>query len=310
MSHQKIFKATHVGDLNIPGLDPIPCAVLEDGTRVLSERGVDKALGRGRGGREFRMKQDGGELPVFLAGTRIKPFISDELMMEVTKPIIYKPTTGGVYAHGVKADVLPKICEVWLKAREARVLSSPQLPIARKAEILVRGLAHVGVIALVDEATGYQAERDKAELQTILAAYIAKELMPWTSRFPADFYREMFRLRGWPFSNLSFAAKGARGPRYAGKLTNKLIYEQLPPGVLPELRRLNPTNEKGQRRHKHTQLLTDDIGNPHLEKQVAVVTTLMKISPSWKVFERNFNRAFPLGGALQESLPGFDDNEE
>ncbi len=166
----------------------------------------------------------------------------------------------------------------------------------------MRGLAHVGVVALVDEATGYQVDRDKAELHAILAAYISKELMPWTSRFPLDFYKEMFRLRNWPFSHIS----KVKGPRYAGKLTNELVYKKLPPGVLGELRKLNPPNEKWQRKHKLFQFLSAEIGNPHLEKQVAVVTTLMRISPNWRAFERNFQRAFP-GNATQLSLPGMEE---
>ncbi len=102
----------------------------------------------------------------------------------------------------------------------------------------------------------------------------------------------MFRLRRWPFPPTS--EKGApRGPRYAGKLTKLLVYEPLPMGVLQELERKNPPDEKWQRKHKHHQWLTEDIGNPHLEKQVAVVTILMKISSDWKLFKRNFARAFP-----------------
>src|SRR6266487_4094688 len=143
-------------------------------------------------------------------------------------------------------------------------------------------------LALVDEATGYQAERDKDELQTILSAYIAPELMPWTRRFPPEFYEQMFRLWGWQYRPLSI-----KRPRHAGKLTSQLIYEKLPPGVLEELRRKNPPDETGRRKHKHHQFLTDDVGNPHLEKQLAIVTTLMRISPNWRVFMAHFSRAFP-----------------
>jgi len=108
------------------------------------------------------------------------------------------------------------------------------------------------------------------------------------------FYKEMFRLWGWKFQPK--ADKGApRGPRYAVKLTKKLVYEQLPPGVIEELERVNPADEKWQRKHKHSQFLTEDIGNPHLEKQVAITTTLMKISPNKRIFERHFARAFPSG---------------
>jgi hypothetical protein len=307
---RRIVKATHFGDLEIPGLDPIPCAVLEDGTRVLSERGVTKALGGKRGGAHWRRKKEittGASMPVFISANNLKDFIDNDLELALSSPIWYGGRRGGV-ANGVNAAALPKICEVWLKARDAKPKgwTKSQANIARAADILMRGLAHVGVIALVDEATGYQVDRDRAELHAILAAYISKELMPWTSRFPLDFYREMFRLRNWPFSHIS----KVKGPRYAGKLTNELVYKKLPPGVLDELRRRNPANEKWQRKHKLFQFLTDDIGNPHLEKQVAVVTTLMKVSPNWKIFERNFHRAFPRPGGEQQTLPGIEDDEE
>lgn len=310
-----IVKATHFGELKIPGLEPIPCAVLEDGTRVLSERGVTKALGGKRGGAHWRRKKEistGAYMPVFISANNLKDFIDKDLELALSSPIWYGGRRGGI-ANGVNAAVLPKICEVWLKARDSKpkAWTKSQANIAGAADILMRGLAHVGVIALVDEATGYQVDRDRAELQAILAAYISKELMPWTSRFPLEFYREMFRLRNWPFSHISMSSKGPRGPRYAGKLTNHLIWEQLPPSVLPELRRLNPANEKWQRKHRYSQFLTDDIGNPHLEKQVAVVTTLMKISPNWKVFDRNFNRAFPRQtGGEQQILPGMEEDLE
>jgi hypothetical protein len=39
---------------------------------------------------------------------------------------------------------------------------------------LLRGFARVGIIALVDEATGFQRDRTKDALSKILEAYIAK----------------------------------------------------------------------------------------------------------------------------------------
>ena len=69
--------------------------------------------------------------------------------------------------------------------------------------MLTRGLAHIGIIALVDEATGYQEVRDKLALQAILDAYLRKELAAWAKRFPDEFYREMFRLKGWQWQGMS-----------------------------------------------------------------------------------------------------------
>jgi hypothetical protein len=304
--------ATHAGDLKL-GEISIPCAVLEDGTRVISETGVLNSLGLYRSGAVHVRARDAGgggaHLPLFIAHKNLKAFVDEELATVLLSPIWYRPVGSGTRHKGVRAQLIPKICEVWLRARDAGVLGERQKLVAAKADILMRGLANVGVIALIDEATGYQAERDRDELQKILAAYIAKELLPWTQRFPEEFYREMFRLRGWQFHPMS--GRGPKGPRYAGKLTNELIYKKLPPGVLEELRKLNPPNEKYQRKYRHTQLLTGDIGNPHLEKHVAVVTTLMRISPNWRAFERNFYRAFPPPRmAEQQSLFPTDDESE
>ena len=67
-------------------------------------------------------------------------------------------------------------------------------------------------------ATGYQSDRAKDALAKILEAFIDKELQPWAQTFPADFYREMFRLRG-----LAFPTDTVKGPQYFGVLTNNVM---------------------------------------------------------------------------------------
>jgi hypothetical protein len=288
----KLPRATHVGEL-VLGDTTIECAVLEDGRRVLSQRSVGKALGRRHGGRDWRVAREAGDgsgrLPIFLVAENLKSFISNELRVMGSTPILYRPLHGGKVASGIDATALPKICDVWLKARDAGVLRQKrQQRIAAKAEVLMRGLAHVGIIALVDEATGYQEERDRDALHRILAAYISEELMPWTRRFPDTFYEELFRLQGWQYRPPS-----VKRPRQVGKLTAELVYQQLPPGVLDELRAKNPMVKPGYRRHKHQQFLTENIGNVHLEKQLIAVTTLMRAAPDLKTFKLLFKRAFP-----------------
>jgi hypothetical protein len=61
---------------------------------------------------------------------------------------------------------------------------------------------------------------------------------------------------------------------------------------LTELERLNPNIQKGRRKYHHHRFLSGDLGNPHLEKHVAVVTALMRISSDWSTFMKNFNRNF------------------
>jgi hypothetical protein len=165
----------------------------------------------------------------------------------------------------------------------------------------------VGIVALVDEATGYQAQRAKDELSKILQAYIAEELRPYLPMFPTEFFTQIYRLHNWPLKPMP-----NQGPRYIGKFINNHIYKQLPPGVLEELRRRNPViPEKGYRRHKHFQFLTDDTGNPHLDKQISTVTTLMRIAHTKdefldlfaRAFDRNYQSRLPLDVNNREASP-------
>ena len=102
-------------------------------------------------------------------------------------------------AIGYKADLLHLVCKVFLDAKEAGVLRPNQLHIAEKCRGLLHGFATTGITALVDEATGYQDVRARHALAKILEAFIAKELRKWVKTFPADFYKEMFRLRNIPY---------------------------------------------------------------------------------------------------------------
>jgi hypothetical protein len=186
-----------------------------------------------------------------------------------------------------------------VSARAARALQGQQLDKAQRAEELMRALADVAIIALIDEATGYQQFRARDELQKILAAYISPDLLPWSQRFPQNFYAELHRVRGW-----KYAPGSNKRNDYIGKLTNELIYKQLPSGVLDELRKKNPVDpSKKRRKFTHHQFLTEDIGNPHLEKQIVSVTTFLSVSDGWNEFARLFCKRFPPGPNDLFSLP-------
>jgi hypothetical protein len=53
--------------------------------------------------------------------------------------------------------------------------------------------------------------------------------------FPADYYEELFRLRG-----LEYPTTAVKRPQYFGVLTNDIVYKRLAPGVLDELKRVTP----------------------------------------------------------------------
>jgi len=281
--------APNVGDIKI-GDRLLSCAVLETGVRLINQTTLLSSLGRGKAARKG---PDGERRAPFLAAKNLQPFISDELRAMDT-PIRYKTPTGQ-RPFGYQADMLPLVCETYMDAEDAGKLNRTQIPIARAARILYRGIARVGMAALVDEATGYQEVRARHELQAILSAYVQAELQPWVKAFPDEFFREIYRLHGWEYK----PGTSKRTP-YTGRLINKYVYEQLPAGVLEELQRLNPRNVNGNRSRRHHQHLTADTGNTHLDKQISTVTTLLRISKDLPEFEVLFERAFP---PIQPRLP-------
>jgi P63C domain-containing protein len=294
----RLPKATHIGELRIGSLS-IPCAVLEDGTRVITQRGMFVAIGMNKNPSKGQTSIE--NRPGFVSANNLTPFITKELERSWT-PIPFRlPKGAGGYkgniAFGYKAEILPAVCHAYLDAKEAGVLHKNQQHIAIVCKVVQRGFAVVGIVALVDEATGYQDQRPKDELSKILEAYIAEELRPWIKTFPDEFFKQIYRLQGWEYTPGS-----AKRTPYVGKLINKYIYEKLPPGVLTELRSKNPISKNGYRKHKHFQFLTADTGNPHLDRQITAVTTILKISDTRNDFERHFEKAFPPRH-IQHKLP-------
>lgn len=284
---KKVIAGAPDRPLIIGGIE-IPCYVLDDETRVLSQQGFLRAIGRARKARAGQGAQGVDNLPTFLSAHNLKPFISNALRGS-TSPILFQVSGGKTIAYGYKAELLPEVCEVYLKARDAGMLAGNQLHIARQADILIRALATVGIIALVDEATGYQEIRAKKALAEILEKFIAKDLRPWTRTFPPEFYSEIFRLKGWP------GPDGVKRPSVIGHYTNDIVYDRLAPGVLDELKRLNPPIAPGRRKHKNFQWLTGDVGHPKLKEHLIGVMALMRAAPDhgWANFKRILARSYP-----------------
>lgn len=298
----KVLMAEYKGELEI-GEMKIPCAVLEDGTRVLNETNILKNFGS-MGGKNYRLrnKNENGPFPLFIASKALEPFIHGVFEEEDLYPIEYT-TDGKNILKGYDATILPKVCEVWLKAREHKTLQSSQLPKAMKAEILMRSLAMIGITALVDEATGYQYDRERFELQKILKAYITSEILKWQLTFTDEFYREVYRLWGLPFIPKYIKNK----PSFIGAITTKYVYDVLPDGVVEKIREVNPKTKKGYWKYKFHQFLSEEIGREHLKKQIIETTLIMRMSKTKEEFIKKFNEMY--GKNLQLELDFGDDDE-
>lgn len=271
--------------LDIGGIK-IPCYVLADGTRVLAQRGLQGGIGLGEGGGQGGARK----IPALLEKLAEKGLDVKGLISRTSSPIKFIPPHGGNPALGYEASILPDLCAVLIDADRFGFLTLAQAALAGRASKLQHGFATVGIIALVDEATGYQDVRQRDALAKILERFVAKELRPWIKTFPAEYYEQIYRLNAW-----SYDASAGR-PGIVGHWTNNIVYRRLAPGVLQELRRITPRDEKGRLKNKLFQRLTDDIGHPKLREHLMGVVMLMKYAPNWRVFMERLDREFPQWG--------------
>jgi len=297
---QKMPKADYRGVLKIGDVE-IPCCILNDGRRIVSESGISATLGA-TGGKSYKLRdatdENGtGPMPLFLASKALQPFIYAAFEGMDLSVVDYED--GSKMARGYEATILPKVCEVWLRAKEENALQPSQLAKAKKAEVLMRGLAHVGIVALVDEATGYQEVRPSDALQQYLEMIVRKELAAWAKKFPDEFYFNIYKLRGWVWPGM-----GKNRYSAVAGYTTDLVYERIAPGLLDELRLKSPVDESGKRKIKLHQWLTDDIGNPMLAQHIHSILMFQRLAIAngygWARFVKMVDQVMPKKGATLE----------
>jgi hypothetical protein len=282
----KTLKSSYHGELDLNGFK-ISCAVLEDGTRILVNRSLATAIGLRGGGAHWQRKKlkGGATVPEYLSAGYLAPYISDEVRLNISKPISYINNQGDL-TEGIPAIFLTDICDIYIKAGENGAFPDNQ-HIAEKAYKMLLAFSKIGIIALVDEATGYQYERENDELQKILKAYISEEILQWQKQFHDVFYKELFRLNGWDGYTVNGIKKR---PSVIGTWTNTLIYEQLPKGVFQELKRKTPKSKAGNKTARYFQSLTLEKGEPHLREQINQVIAIFRISDNMEQMWAYFNK--------------------
>lgn len=285
----KVLRSTHMGTLKIGDIE-LGCYVLEDKQRVFSASDFISIFNLQSGNLE--PKHNTTILKRFLEKIRLNSIITNDLESPQIKPIQFVVEGGrGSPINGYMAELLPEICNAILKMQTENWLPIEMREAARRSRKLLNSFAKVGVIALIDEATGYQEVRDKDALQKILDKYLRKEWAEWAKRFPDEFYKELFRLKGWEWRGMK-----VNRPSVVGTYTKDIVYKRLAPGILEELESRNPLLESGQRKVRHHQWLTDDVGHPALTQHIYGVTVLMKSCIDWSQFNRALTRVYPMIG--------------
>lgn len=239
----------------------VDCYVLDTGERVISLGASVRAIANTRS----------GDLAEYIGVNALKPFINKDLILAET--IDFNLPGTQFPGKGISAERFLEICQAYVSALSANALSTDrQREIAIRCSILLSSCAKLGLIALIDEATGYQYERAEDALQIKLRAFINEELRDWEKTFPDELWEEFGRLTAW-------SGRLHLRPKWWGKLVMELIYEALDPDVAKYLKDNKPPARHGRNYH---QWLTSDVGLktliPHINQVIGIAKTCQTIN--------------------------------
>lgn len=285
ISRHKPPKAWGKGPVKFFDID-LDCYILHDGTALLNKGKMMKAIGRAWKGASRT------DRPNFIGAVNLQQFIRPELEEKLKGIEFYD---GSKIISGYHADILPLVCNVYLEAREAGVLTESQKPIAQKCEILIRSFARVGIVALIYEQLGFERYKHPDAIRILVESYLSEEIRKWSKEFPDELFFQMDRIFG------KARTTSRNRPKYYANFLRKYIYDPIEKGlVLGELDKRNPTDEKGNRAVRHHQILNDEKGLRALRAQIWQVIGILKISANKRRYEQAYLRL--MGKPYQEEL--------
>jgi hypothetical protein len=250
------------------GTVELECHVLNNHMRVITQREVVRVLSDGR---------ESGNLQRYLSRN---PLTADDFDLGPTIQFTV-PGSPGLIANGFAATTLIEICEKYLEARAQGLLAKSQLKLATNSETVIRACAKVGIIALIDEATGFQKIRADRDLQLKLQAFIAEDLQEWARMFPEAFWLELARLEGIRYSPRS-------RPLRWGKYVMMFVYDAIDRDIGKELRKKNPNPRFLKNHHQWLK----KFGRDQVHDQITKVVTIMQLCEGMEEFRKKFAKIF------------------
>jgi hypothetical protein len=281
-------KALCVGDDTFNGVK-LTAAILDDDdrTHVFSEGSLSNAFGFKGGGTYWRKRREGtADLPAYLSNSILKDYISADLVDKLATAISYLSTSKSV-ATGVEATALPLICDVFVKAGQANPHNEALVTAGKRAYAIILAFSQFGVLKYVEQITGYRYSDEETIITKELKAWgVSPVILEWQKEFQIDFYRNIYRLKNWPFN-----PNTVKRPQVIGTYTNQYVYNYLPKDVFEWMKDNTPKTKDGKYAKRLFQSLDEKRGKELLRNQLVSITTMLKLSRSWQEFKDLFARS-------------------
>ena len=262
----------------------IPCYVLEDGQRIFRLSSLNRAL---------RGKEHGnhGKFGNYLAASVIQKYLPERLRPlkdsdndRVPQGVI-KFNLNGKIEKGYNSEDFMDVCSAFVTANlNNEQLTQAQKEIVKNANAYILACAKVGITALIDEATGFQDQREDDELQRKFNFFLNGTARDWEKTFPDELWIEFGRLTNWRGSI-------KERPRYWGNYVNDLIYKCIDEDVAQELKKRKSEDSSDTKLH---QFLNKDRGikilNQHIWQIIGMAKTCSSITELKKIADKEFKK--------------------
>lgn len=277
---------THTGIWILSEEIAIECFVTDKEERLMSLRGAGRAMNLVGGG--------GTAVYRNLNAQYIQPYLSDQLKEWATRASKQELSkispTNGPDIIPIEASLFAEICLAYTKAHIAGKLTTrSQKAIADRLLFIMTSFMKVGLDVLIDEVTGYQKDREEDAVQKLIWKYVSPEIRVWKKVFDDEFFKQLYRLRGWKENEVMNHLR----PSVVGTYIDDIVYDRFPKEVMNEIKQKVKKSEAGNKLSRYHQYLSEDTGLTHLEKHLVAVIAIMKISENWSHFLYMLDVAYP-----------------
>lgn len=259
----------------------------DDRTHLFSESSLANAFGfKGSATYWEKRKKGTAVLPSYLSNSALKDYITADLLEKLGTAVSYL-STSKIVATGVEATALPLICDVFVKAGNDNPNNSALVTAGKRAYQIILAFSQFGVLKWVEQITGYRYNDEDTIIAKQLKEWgVSPVIVDWQREFQIDFYRNIYRLKNWPFN-----PNTVKRPQVIGTYTNQYVYSYLPKDVFAWIKENTPKSKAGNKTAKYFQSLDEKRGKEILRNQLISITTMLKLSRTWGEFKDFFARS-------------------
>lgn len=255
--------------------------ILEDGRTIIQRASLAAAIGKHPGAGRGENRDDSLIVPAVVSAKNLRAYLTDALAQDL-QPIRF--LFNNVTQAGFAPTALKAVCRVYCNAAADARLWKSQAHIAAICKALLDELERGAGAQLLRTRPRYRSEGMRKEIIRCLARSTSPDLAAWVAVLPDEFYREMFRLRGWKYDEAH-----TERPSLAARLTYDLIFRRLPPSTLADMKGGITAGLK----HNLEERSIEEVGHPSVRKHLELVISLMRTARSWSSFHSKLQRQLP-----------------